>query len=206
MQSEDLLSPPRFIPSAGERAQATPVRAVSRFRQVLPVSLLLFVLWMVLSGKFDAFHLTIGAVSAVCVALGTRRLLLLSPFIVSADIHPLASLPWLRLLAYLPWLCWQIVLSSLQIAYIVLHPRLPIQPQLIRFRAHLPHALARLTLATSITLTPGTVTLDTHDDEFLVHALTAEGAKALQPPEGDGDMQRRVASLYASTNRPSAQD
>ena len=206
MQSEDLLSPSRFITSAGERAQAIPVRAVSRFRQVLPVSLLLFALWMVLSGKFDAFHLTIGAVSAVCIALSTHRLLLLPPFIISADTHPLASLPWLRLLAYLPWLCWQIVLSSVQVAYIVLHPRLPMQPRLIRFRAHLPHALARLTLATSITLTPGTVTLDTHDDEFLVHALTTDSAKALEPPEGDSEMQRRVASLYTRTTRPAAQD
>ena len=107
MQSEDLLSPPRFITSAGERAQATPVRVVPRFRQVIPVSLLLFALWIVLSGKFDAFHLAIGAVSAVGIALSTHRLLLLSPSIVSAEAHPLANLPWLRLLAYLPWLCWQ---------------------------------------------------------------------------------------------------
>jgi multicomponent Na+:H+ antiporter subunit E len=110
------------------------------------------------------------------------------------------------LLAYLPWLCWQIVLASLEVAYLVLHPRLPIQPQLIRFRAHLPHALARLSLATSITLTPGTVTLDTHGDEFLVHALTAAGAEALLSPEGDGTMQRRIAALYTRATRPAAQD
>jgi multicomponent Na+:H+ antiporter subunit E len=60
----------------------------------------------------------------------------------------------------------------------------------------LPHPLARLTLATSITLTPGTVTVDVEDDEFLVHALTKQGADALTPPEGEGDMQRRVAALY----------
>jgi multicomponent Na+:H+ antiporter subunit E len=206
MQSEDLLSPPRFITSTGERAQAIPVQAVPRFRQLLPVSLMLFALWTVLSGKFDAFHLTLGAASAVSIALGTHRLLLLSPYIVSAERHPFFRFPWLRFLAYLPWLLWQIVLSSLHVAYVVLHPRMPMQPQLIRVRAHLPHALARLTLATSITLTPGTVTLDTHDDELLVHALTATAAEDLQPPEGDSDMQRRVAALYTPPPRHATQD
>ncbi len=81
--------------------------------------------------------------------------------------------------------------------FVVLHPKMPISPCLVRFRISLPHALARLTLATSITLTPGTVTLDVQDDEFLVHALTASNARALCPQEGSGAIQRRVAALYA---------
>ncbi len=166
---------------------------MSHLRQVLPLALTLFVLWLILSGKFDAFHVSIGAVSALCVALGTRRLLLLPPAIGPPGTHPTNVLP-LRFLGYIPWLIWQIVVSSLHVAYVVLHPKMPIQPRLLRFDTSFPHVLAQLTLATSITLTPGTVTLDVDNDEFLVHALTDTSAKGLEPQ--GGPMHRRVAALF----------
>jgi multicomponent Na+:H+ antiporter subunit E len=171
-------------------------------KQTLPLTIMLFGLWVVLSGKFDALHLVLGAGSAVGISLGTRRLLLLPPAIGPEAVHPFAALPWLRLLAYIPWLLWQIVLSSLQVAYVVLHPSMPIQPGFIRFRTTLPHPLARLTLATSITLTPGTITIDVQDEEFIVHALTKTGAQSLDPPAGNGDMQRRVAAIYTTPDQP----
>jgi multicomponent Na+:H+ antiporter subunit E len=158
--------------------------------------LALFALWVVLSGKFDAFHLLIGAASALCISLGTCRLLLLPPAIGPASVHPVRAIPWFGLLAYLPWLGWQIVLASVHIAFVVLHPRMPISPRLLRFRTSLPHTLAQLTLATSITLTPGTVTLDVQDDEFLVHALTEQSTRGLDPQVGEGTMQQHVAALY----------
>lgn len=178
------------------------METTSRLKQTLPLAIVLFGLWVVLSGKFDALHLLLGAGSAVGVSLGTRRLLLLPPAIGPEAVYPFAAIPWLRLLAYLPWLLWQIVLSSLQVAYAVLHPRMPIQPGFIRFRTALPHPLAQLTLATSITLTPGTITIDVQDDEFVVHALTAAAAQSLDPPAGNGAMQRRVAAIYATPEQP----
>jgi multicomponent Na+:H+ antiporter subunit E len=151
---------------------------------------------VVLSGKLDVLHLLMGAASAIGVTVGTRRLLLLPPAIGLESLHPAQAIPWRGLLIYVPWLFWQIVLSSVQVAYVVLHPRMPISPRLLRFRTELPHALARLTLASSITLTPGTVTLDVDGDEFLVHALTEAGANGLDPAAGGDAMQQRVAALY----------
>ena len=165
----------------------------SHLRQVLPLAIVLFVLWLILSGKFDVFHVLMGAVSALCVALGTRRLLLLPPDIGPPGVHPVGVMP-LRFLGYVPWLIWEIVVSSLHVAYVVLHPRMPIQPRLLSFKTSFPHVLAKLTLAASITLTPGTVTLDVDNDEFLVHALTDTSAKGLEP--GGGAMHRRVAALF----------
>ena len=168
----------------------------SHLRQVLPLAVALFVLWLVLSGKFDVFHLSMGVVSALCVALGTRRLLLLPPDIGPPGSHPAGAMP-LRFLAYVPWLVWEIVVSSVHVAYVVLHPRMPIQPCLLRFDTSFPHVLAKLTLANSITLTPGTVTLDVDGDEFLVHALTGTSARGLQP--GGGAVHRRVAALFGAS-------
>ena len=173
--------------------QITLMPTMSHLRQVLPLALTLFVLWLILSGKFDAFHVAMGAGSALCVALGTRRLLLLPPDIGPPGVHPANALP-LRFLGYVPWLIWQIIVSSLQVAYVVLHPRMPIQPRLLRFDTSFPHVLAQLTLATSITLTPGTVTLDVENDEFLVHALTDTSAQGLEP--NGGPMHQRVAALF----------
>ncbi len=166
---------------------------------MIPLILFLFAFWVVLSGKFDAFHLGIGAASACCIAWGTHRLLYLPPTIGPHGVHPVAAIPWIRLLLYIPWLLWQIILSSVQVAVLVIHPKMPIQPHLIRFRKTLPHALAQFTLATSITMTPGTITLDVHNDEFVVHALTERSAKALTPPDGKGSMPSHVAALYSSS-------
>jgi multicomponent Na+:H+ antiporter subunit E len=174
----------------------------TRLKKALPLAAALFVLWMILSGKFDPFHLTIGVGASLCISLGTRRLLFLPPAIGPEAVHPFTAVPWLRLLVYVCWLAWQIVLSSVQVAYVVLHPKMPIQPGFVRFRTPLPHILARLTLATSITLTPGTVTIDVEEDEFLIHALTASGAQSLDPPAGNGTMQQRVAALYQTPEQP----
>lgn len=176
---------------------------IARLQQALPFAAVLFALWIVLSGKFDPLHLVLGVGSALGVSLGTQRLWQLPPALGPEGATPWGVLPWGALGRYLPWLLGQMVLSSLQVAYVVLHPKMPIQPQCLRFQTALPHTLARLTLATSITLTPGTITLDLQDETFVVHALTDAAAQALDPPTGQGVMQRRVAALYTTpTARP----
>ena len=159
-------------------------------------AVLLFAFWVVLSGKFDAFHLGIGALSAVGIAIGTQPLLLRAPAIVPGGRHPVSAISWGRMLLYAPWLAWQVLLSGLEVAWLVLHPKMPISPCVVRFDTPLPHELARLTLANSITLTPGTVTLDVEGDTFVVHALTTSSAVALTPRTGQGRMQHRVEFLY----------
>lgn len=151
----------------------------------------LFLFWYVLSGKTDAFHLGLGAASAAAVARLLRPLWSVEP--------PLRAISWRsagRWPLYVAWLFGQIVLSSLQVARVVLHPRLPISPRLVRFRRRLSHPAARLTLANSITLTPGTVTVDQHGDDYIVHALTEESAGDLAREGFEGEMPRRVARLF----------
>lgn len=169
------------------------------FWQGLPLLLLLFVVWVILSGKLDAFHLSAGLASAAVLTASSARLFALGPAVGAGGRHPAVSIPWLRLLLYLPWLVGQIFISSLQVARLVLSPKLAIDPRVLRFRCSLPHNVARATLANSITLTPGTVTLDVEGDDFLIHALSDEAASSLMPEgKAEGEMELRVAKIYAS--------
>lgn len=165
---------------------------MSPLRHILIWTATLFALWMTLSGEFDGFHLGVGLASAIGVAVITRPLLCLPPALGAEA----GGLPLRRFLLYLPWLLREIVVAAVQVAWVVLQPRMPIAPRLVRFKAPLPHTLARLTLANSITLTPGTVTLDVDGDDFVIHALTEASAHSLEPGGVEGEMQRRVRAVF----------
>ena len=176
--------------------RSTPTRSFGlRLLAALPFSFILFGMWLVLSPKRDWPHLTLGVLSAGVIALLSARLVAQAPPIAEPNGRTLLQMPWHRLAAYLPWLGVQVVIASLQVASVVLHPRLPVSPRVLRFRVRYPHTLAQLTLANSITLTPGTVTLDVDGDEFLVHALTESSGRDLER----GTMPDRVSTLFGVT-------
>ncbi|MGH7263898.1 MAG: Na+/H+ antiporter subunit E [Candidatus Rokuibacteriota bacterium] len=147
----------------------------------LLVFLVCFGLWLVLSGSLAPLHLAFGVVAAAAVTWMNRDLQLVSP---AVRISP-------RFLAYLPWLLKEIAVANIQVARLVLHPRLPIDPVVVRFDTALTGELSRTTFANSITLTPGTVTLDVEGREFVVHAITREGADL-----AGGPMERRIARVF----------
>ena len=96
-----------------------------------------------------------------------------------------------RAILYVPWLLLAIFRSNIDVASRILNPRLPVSPTLIRTRATQKTALGKVIYANSITLTPGTVSVDVEDDVVLVHALSRESAEEL----ADGEMDRRVTAL-----------
>ena len=168
-------------------------------RPVVLTTALLFSLWVALSGKLDAFHLALGLISASAVAFATRRLYRLPPRPIPADDFVRIPLRWRHFLAYGIWLVVQIFRSAVEVTKLVLHPRLPIAPRVVRIADDLPHPVARLTLAHSITLTPGTVTIECDDGGMEIHALNADAAHSL---EGDGGrMAARVRKLFEALNR-----
>ncbi|MDJ0918398.1 MAG: Na+/H+ antiporter subunit E, partial [Woeseiaceae bacterium] len=89
------------------------------------------------------------------------------------------------------WLFVEIVKSSIQVAKVIVDPRLPASPRVVKIKATVTEPVVETILANSITLTPGTLSLDVHDGVITVHALTEEGAKELEK----GEMNRRVAAL-----------
>jgi multicomponent Na+:H+ antiporter subunit E len=144
----------------------------------------LFAFWLLLSGMFTPFLLAAGLGASVGIALLARRM-----EIADHEGHPVDFAP--AALAYWPWLLKEIVVSGWQVAKIILHPRLPVSPALVRFKPSQQSTVGLVTHANSITLTPGTVTLEADHGGFLVHALTREGAQSLAGSE----MDRRVRRL-----------
>ena len=129
--------------------------------------IILFGLWLLLSGKYDWFHVSLGFASAFVVTVLQFRI---NKYLYyQIKIANENSLSWSRLLIYIPWLIWQVILASLQVAYIVLHPRMPINPSLLKFKTKLPNIAARVILGNSITLTPGTLTVDIDKERGILY-------------------------------------
>ncbi len=144
----------------------------------------LFVMWLLLSGIYTPLLLTFGAAAALVVVLLMRRM-------DRVDGRALDYTFGLRPLAYLPWLLWEIVKANLHVAKVVLTPRLPVRQRLVRVKGAQRTEFAQVVYGNSITLTPGTITLDIRDGTFLVHALTDEAADGLL----EGAMDRKAAWL-----------
>jgi len=158
--------------------------------RTLPKLVALSALWLAFSGKLDALHLGFGAISVALVMRFTRSLALEK---TRADPqHPMGQARWRRAAVYLFWLLKQVAVANVQLARIILDPRLPIDPMLMRFDTRLRTSLAKVLLANSITLTPGTFTIEVRDGVFLVHALNEETAS----PTALGAMRDRVASVF----------
>ena len=149
-------------------------------------ALLLF--WLLMSGMFEPFLLALGVASVLAVAWFVRRM-----EIADREGHP-AHLRFVTVLAYWLWLCKEIWVCGLQVTRIILHPRLPISPTLVAFKPGQETAVGLATHANSITLTPGTLTVKANHQEFLVHALTREGAAGVV----ESEMNRRVRAFEGS--------
>jgi multicomponent Na+:H+ antiporter subunit E len=152
------------------------IRLISAF-------LVLYLFWLVLSGHFTAFLLTAGAACAAAVVWFAQRM-----DVIDAEGHPV-QLGW-RILAYWGWLSKEIVKSAWDVSRIIVDPRLPISPSLVRFRPSQKTTVGLVIHANSITLTPGTISIEAEQGEFLVHALTRAGAEGLT----SGEMDRRVSA------------
>ena len=144
----------------------------------------LFAFWLVLSGHYDLLHLGAGLLSSGLVTW-------LSLEVLRLDTSPRTGASVWRLIRYIPWIFGQVVVASLHVVHLVLRPS-GIRPQIVRFRTGLRSDLAKTLLGNSITLTPGTVTMDIVGDEFIVHALSDHAARELR----GGAMERRVARIF----------
>ena len=159
-------------------------------KQIASLSLVLSAVWLAWSGHYEPLTLSLGAGSLVVVmALAVRMEL------VDEESLPL-DLNYARLLAYLPWLAREVVKSNLDVARRILTPgAVPIAPRILRVRASQRSSIGQAIHANSMTLTPGTISIDVEDGAILIHALHAEAAAGA----ASGEMDRRCAALEAGS-------
>jgi multicomponent Na+:H+ antiporter subunit E len=148
----------------------------------------LAVFWLLLSGHYTPFLLAAGLGSVLAVTWFTDRRMR----VVDLEGHPTHLSR--NALTYWPWLLWEIAKAAWDVTRIILRPGLPISPRLIHVRASQATDLGRVIYANSITLTPGTISVELEDGEILVHALTREGAEGIE----SGDMDRRCTAFEAA--------
>ena len=157
--------------------------ARSKFASSAALLLLLAAAWLLWSGIYKPLLLGLGAFSCVlCVYIAHR----VGFFERTSGLHVIPKLPGLSW-----WLLVEITKSSLEVVRIVLNPKLPISPTVVYLDAEPKGPVGQVILGNSITLTPGTVTLDVYKNRLTVHCLTEEGAQALK----SGDANRRMAEL-----------
>jgi len=156
--------------------------------------ILMFILWVLMSGKFDAFHLTLGLVSSAMVAALSANLLFQDRKSLPARVAE-----GFRFAAYAIWLLAQITIANMHVIKLALTTR-PMEkvlnPHIFTFKTFLKNDFSRFVLANSITLTPGTVTIRVEGDVFYVHAIDEKAAGDLADQESISDMERRIAAVF----------
>jgi multicomponent Na+:H+ antiporter subunit E len=155
---------------------------------------MLFLLWLALSGHFDSIFLnSVGAFSSILVVWIAHRM-----NVADHEGHPVHL--GRGSVTFVPWLAWEIVKANIDVARIIIDPKLPISPVLFKVPASQKSEVGMVAYANSITLTPGTVTVDVDPDnaEFTVHAITREAAAELE----SGRMDQRTVRMEGMAEQP----
>ncbi len=131
--------------------------------RVIISTVVLFIVWVILTQSFDPQELFTGLIVAAVVSL-------ISPAIASDKPKKwFQPKRYLYLIVYLFYFIWQMIKSNIDVAKRVINPKLPINPGIVKVKTKLKTNAAKLALANSITLTPGTLTVDIVDDIFYIH-------------------------------------
>ncbi len=151
----------------------------------LITTIVMFLFWILLSGEFTFILITSGVVASLITAYLSHDI-----FVGKADLKTETGRVF-KFIVYIPWLLWEIILANVEIAYLVLNPKPLVDPQIVRFKNDLKTDLGIVTLAHSITLTPGTVTVEANREEFVIHAIWQKSADGII----GGEMQQKVKKI-----------
>ncbi len=158
------------------------------FIKKLILSAVLFLFWILFTSSLNFEEIALGAFASLFTSW-------LSFDLLSENVNLISITPrqLVRLILYTPYLIKEIIKANVDVAERVLRPELPISPVVIRFRFPLKTPISRTTMANSITLTPGTLTIDIDDQGvFYIHCLAQSHAESLLK----GDLRRQVIWVY----------
>ncbi len=154
--------------------------------------LVLFAFWMALAGRTETKFVVYGLLTSAVTVWLTYPLMLV-PNKAGDKRYFVLGLSLPKLAGYSVWLLWQLVLANVDVLLATTGQTMAIDPKVVRFYFKADNPMASVVLADSITLTPGTVTLNVTDEGlFEIHALTPGAAAGVL----DGGMQKKVAWLF----------
>ena len=146
-----------------------------------------YAFYLLIAGSLSLFNLATGALTALLAAAGFASI----SFVASPSPRR-TGLRVARMVLFIPYLIWEITKANITIAYIILHPSLPIDPGMRRFRVAVWGEIPVTTLGNSITLTPGTLTVDVGPDGLDIHTLTGSARDDLAA----GGLERAVRFVF----------
>jgi len=129
----------------------------------LALFLLTFVFWLLLTFDLSVPNLIAGGAAALVTSL------LFTKYFFHKVVKFIQPVRYFWLLVYLVIFTWECIKANFDVAYRVLHPAMPIKPGIVKVRLELKSDFARTMLANSITMTPGTISVDIIDDVLFVH-------------------------------------
>ncbi len=156
----------------------------------IAIFLLLIGIWVIFSGQFDAFHLTLGLISAAFITLISSSFLFLDRSRGARQRLGEA----IRIPQYMVWILYKIFQANIHILRLALTPGdlKGVEPSLVRIKTNLKTDFGKYILANSITLTPGTITVLIEGDELLVHSISQETTAGVR----DGTMESKIAKVF----------
>lgn len=137
--------------------------------QYILAFVILMTFWYLLSGYLEPFYIGAGIISSLVVTYVSADLMFRSHRYILDSVRT-----FIRFLLYLPRLMVEILYANIDVAYRILHPKMPIDPGMIIIETPFKGDILRTTFANALTLTPGTVTIDVRRGTFVVHALVMD--------------------------------
>jgi multicomponent Na+:H+ antiporter subunit E len=125
--------------------------------------ILCFVTWMLLTTRIYMQNIIVGATASLITTLIFGR------YFVQGTHKFFQPLRYLWLLIFILFLIWECIKANFDVAYRVLHPAMPIRPGIVKIKLGIKSEFGRALLANSITMTPGTISVDIINDYLFVH-------------------------------------
>lgn len=151
-------------------------------KKIISLSLVMFIIWVLMAG-FHVQELIVGA--AVAIILGV----VLSNYVqMSFGISIIPKL-LMFIFMYIPILIIELIKANLDVAKRVLNPSLPINPGIVKVPTKIKSDIGKLTLANSITLTPGTISIDADEENVFIHWIDVKG-------ESPAEHQKQISSSF----------
>ncbi len=151
----------------------------SRTASFILAWLILFLTWLMFTSTFATQEVVTGLITSLLIALFTSR------FFTCCNLSIFSPVKLLYLIEYLFVFLWALIVANLDVARRVISPKLPINPGIVKFKTKLTTDFSKMVLANSITLTPGTISVDIIDDTYYIHWIDV---KSLDPEEAKKDI------------------